>query len=89
MEYTLNKIAMDIDCNLVCFDENQFEFFVIPDGRIESLHCQVNDFLDELSKSNMIREYEVVVKYADDKDDDFDVLQCEYIATKYNGGELV
>lgn len=88
MEYTLSKIAIDTECSLVCIDENQFEFFAIPDGRIVSCHCQVNDFLEELLKSNMIREYEVVVKQSSDNDD-FDVLQCEYIATKYDGGELV
>lgn len=91
MEYTLKKIAKETETDLTVLADNHFEFFAIPDGRIVSCQCQVNDFLDNLMKANMLKNYNVDVKYADDKDEDFDVLQCDYTSTKYDKekGELV
>lgn len=84
MELTLNKIAKDTETDLIAMNENHFEFFAIPDGRIVRLGLEIDKFLKFLAKANMIKEYSVVIKRADDAEDDYDVLQCEYVATKYD-----
>lgn len=89
MEYTLTKIAKDTETELVSMGENHFEFFAIPDGRIVRLGLEVDKFLKFLAKAEMIREYSIVIKRNDDIDEEYDVLQCEYIANKYERGELI
>lgn len=91
MEYTLTKIAIETETDLVSMGEDHFEFFAIPDGRIVKLGLQIDDFMKFMAKANMIKSYTFVIKRANDIDDGYDVLQCEYIATKYDieRGELV
>lgn len=84
MELTLNKIAKDTETDLIAMDEHHFEFFAIPDGRIVRLGLEIDKFLKFLAKANMIKEYSFVIKRANDVKDDYDVLQCEYVATKYD-----
>ena len=84
MELTLNKIAKDTETDLITMDENHFEFFAIPDGRIVRLGLEIDKFLKFLAKAKMIKEYSVVIKRDDDVNDGYDVLQCEYVATKYD-----
>ena len=84
MELTLNKIAKDTETDLITMNENHFEFFAIPDGRIVRLGLEIDKFLKFLAKANMIKEYSVVIKRDDDINDGYDVLQCEYVATKYD-----